>query len=790
MRRSFLLATLSAACALMAEVTLCFAADEHPTGNRTTPPTVNVVAPKGIARGTTVELTVEGLNLANADAILFDEPGIKGRILRVKELPDLPDIRLGSNGTPSTVDLGPLPPRNQVTVELDIDPEAKIGPVGFRLQTPLGTTPEGQLLIEPFWGESPDKEPNNTIDTAVETFLPAILSGDIARPGDVDYFKINVRAGEELVFENGAMETGSTLQPVIAILREDQSVVKEFGADGGPTVNRFDHKFDKAGSYYLRVADYQESGRASHTYRLKVGKFPYITSAFPLGVRAGSQADLSLRGFDAPAKLAVRGEASATEPGKLHIRPKGAFNELTLAVGQDPEVLATASSLKTPQPVNVPVTINGKIEKPGVDQRFKFHATKGQKLVIEVQARRFGSEFDSDIEVLTAEGKPIEVATIRAIAETSVALRDHDSMSRNIRLSSLTGLGVGDYLMCGNEIFRILEMPRGPDDDTIMENFGGQRIDYFGTSGEAHHIERPIYKVQVHPPGAQFTPNGLPLVRVHAHNDDGGPGFGKDSKLDFTAPADGDYIVRLRDVIGASGEDYAYRLNIREPRPDFRLSVSPRNPNVPAGGTVPLTVTALRLDGFNGPIEIMLEGLPAGMHAGKAVVQPGQISTTVLLSADDNAKMTPAVPLTVAGHADKLIRYANPEDKLKFVALMPKPDVVMTAETREVILEPGGKAEVAVTIARQNGFGGRVPVEVRNLPPRVRVLDVGLNGVLINEDETKRTFTIEALDNVAPVDQDIYVAAKVETRSPLDTSFAAPQAIRLKVKPKTIAAKP
>jgi len=109
----------------------------------------------------------------------------------------------------------------------------------------------------------------------------------------------------------------------------------------------------------------------------------------------------------------------------------------------------------------------------------------------------------------------------------------------------------------------------------------------------------------------------------------------------------------------------------------------------------------------------------------------------------------------------------------------------MTSETKEITLEPGGKAEVSVSITRQNGFGGRVPVEVRNLPPRVRVLDVGLNGVLINEDETKRTFVLEALDNVAPVDQEIFVAAKVETRSPLDTSYAAPQAIRLKVKPKT-----
>src|SRR4051794_41608409 len=84
-----------------AAVLLCYAA-----GNRTTPPTLNVVAPLGVARGTTVEMTVEGLNLARASAIYFSEPGVTGKILRVKELPDLPDIRLGSNGTPSTVDLG------------------------------------------------------------------------------------------------------------------------------------------------------------------------------------------------------------------------------------------------------------------------------------------------------------------------------------------------------------------------------------------------------------------------------------------------------------------------------------------------------------------------------------------------------------------------------------------------------------------------------------------------------------------------------------------------------------
>ena len=50
-----------------------------PAGNRTTPPTLNVVAPLGVARGTTVEMTVEGLNLARASAIYFSEPGVTGR---------------------------------------------------------------------------------------------------------------------------------------------------------------------------------------------------------------------------------------------------------------------------------------------------------------------------------------------------------------------------------------------------------------------------------------------------------------------------------------------------------------------------------------------------------------------------------------------------------------------------------------------------------------------------------------------------------------------------------------
>ena len=75
-------------------------------------------------------------------------------------------------------------------------------------------------------------------------------------------------------------------------------------------------------------------------------------------------------------------------------------------------------------------------------------------------------------------------------------------------------------------------------------------------------------------------------------------------------------------------------------------------------------------------------------------------------------------------------------------------------------------------------------MEVRNLPPRVRVLDVGLNGVLINEDESRRSFTLEALPTSEPVDQVIYVSGEIETRSPQQSSYASAEAIWLHVRPK------
>ena len=48
-----------------------------------------------------------------------------------------------------------------------------------------------------------------------------------------------------------------------------------------------------------------------------------------------------------------------------------------------------------------------------------------------------------------------------------------------------------------------------------------------------------------------------------------------DSLIRFTLPADGTYYVRLGDAQYQGGPEYAYRLRLSEPRPDFELRVAP-----------------------------------------------------------------------------------------------------------------------------------------------------------------------------------------------------------------------
>ena len=770
---------------------------DHPTGSRTTPPTIELLSPRGVSLGATTVLTVEGYNLRGASAVHFSEPTVTGRVIEVREMPYVAEPpRLGAAGLISTVDLGPQPPRYQVRIEVTVDEKADVAPVRFRLATEFGTGPAGKILIEPGYHVDSEGEPghetDSTPDAPRKASLPAILAGVISEPGDEDYFAVTVEAGQELVFEEGGMKVGSKIKPVIDLLDADHAPVRLAAKSRNRASRAFAHRFEKAGTYYVRVGDYAKSGSKDHFYRVKVGDYPLVESAYPLGMRRGETATVALKGFNlGDGKVEVAGEPSWMDDRRAVVRPDSgtgrAFNAVKLALGDHPEAEASGNNtaVDKAQKVTFPVTINGRLAAGS--HYFRFQAEKDQLILVDVTAAQVGSKLDSVVDVLTADGKPIEAATVRAVAVTSTDLFDHTSEQAEIRFQLSKDFDAGDYLMLGSELMLVTRMPRQPDEGVAFESFPpiipgrrtrrAQRQSSFGTSPQAHAKGAPMFKVQVHPPGKQFPPNGLPLVRLYHHNDDGRVPHGKDSFIEFKVPSDGEYVVRIRDTHGRGGEDFAYRLALRPPREDFRLSANPRTPNIPQGERVPLRVTAFREDGFDGDIQITVEELPAGIHADDTKIPSGQMVATVMLHADPDAAIGEAFPLKIRGTAEiagkTVSKRANPADTLQFVSVTAPADILITTDKHEVVLEPGQDAKITVSVTRKNGFAGRVPVEVLNLPPDTDTPEVGLNRILITEEKESRTFSIRALPGAKPLQQLIYVSGIVETRSSQPTAFTA-----------------
>jgi hypothetical protein len=738
-------------------------------------------------RGNTASFTIEGRNLSGATDVIFDAPGISGKVTQIADVPE--QIKAPRAGE----DLGaqvPLGKKQSATLEITVTNDAWPGIHRFRVKTPLGTTNTMALAI----GVLPEvkqreRMPFDSASSAQLVDLPATLVGKISAPGEESRYEFHGKAGEEMVFRVMASQLGSELASTLELSDGSGQILASAGKNENQPDTALTYKLPRDGKYTLTIADRNRGGGGGYFYRLDAGPLPYIASFFPLGVRAGSASEVAVEGANLGGirdiKINPPRSVSGwtTIPIEVGVGASRAINEPRLEVGNEPEVAEQEpnNTVAQAQAVSVPVTINGHIDggvsaqgQPDEDY-FKFQASKGQQLSIDVAAARLGSPLDSVIEVLDAEGKAIPRATIRCMNQTTTTLSDRDSMTTGIRLVSTAELRDGDYLMVGDELNQIDFIPDQPDADTILKGMDDLRLAYLGTSSDVHAINTPVYKAQILPPDAEVPSNGLPVFHLTWRNDDGGPGYGADSKLDFVAPADGEYFLHLKDVRGMEGEDFAYRLTIREATPDYRLKAEPANPNIPRGGSMPVTVSVVETRDFDGPIEIQTSGLPQGVSASPATILPGQDSTLVVLSAEPEASLDahPA-PIEFVGHATvnghNLARTANASGgtgpSLQLASIVPAPDVVVTTEPRQISIEPGKEATVTLHVERHNGFKGRVPCSVENLPPGVRVVNVGLNGVLVTEAQSSRTFTLRAEDWAPPIKQPIYVVATVESNSP------------------------
>jgi hypothetical protein len=334
-------------------------------------------------------------------------------------------------------------------------------------------------------------------------------------------------------------------------------------------------------------------------------------------------------------------------------------------------------------------------------------------------------------------------------------------------------LAMDDYVLVGSELLRIWALPKNPDDDCQFWSLGGRRRGYLGTTPTFHPMGQPMYKVSIHPPGAVFPPNGLPIVTLYYRNDDGGGAFGKDSRLVFDPPADGEYQVRIGDARGQGSKRHAYQLTVRPPRPDFSVNFNPTTPTVSKGGAITLTINADRRDDFDGLIDVRLENLPPGFSAPASTIPAHENSTSIALYADAKAPSPVAdAPGSPKTPPIKLVARATIDDKERvreatggLPKLIEPGDIVTTTEQSEVTIKPGAEVRLTVKVERRNDFKGRIPLEVKGLPHGIHVLDIGLNGILVTPEATSRTITIYAEPWVKQMAHPFVVLARREGKN-------------------------
>lgn len=151
----------------------------------------------------------------------------------------------------------------------------------------------------------------------------------------------------------------------------------------------------------------------------------------------------------------------------------------------------------------------------------------------------------------------------------------------------------------------------------------------------------------------------------HLHLDDGLLTHHADSRLSITPEADGPLLIRVSDARQAGGIAFGYRLKLTPLQPDFELRVSPSGVSTGAGRHTPISVHVLRRHGFNGEIELRLDGLPEGFGLSGGVIPIGAEGCRMTLDVPATARngsFTPRLLGTATIGGKPVTREARPTD--------------------------------------------------------------------------------------------------------------------------------
>jgi len=258
---------------------------------------------------------------------------------------------------------------------------------------------------------------NNTAGTAQGVDQPTNIIGTSSGTTH-DYYSFQAKVDEVISFDVYASRIGSSMDPVLRLLTvAGDELAYADDSDGLNTDCRFRHQFQTAGSYIIEVAD---SGyKSGQPYALRIGNFPNVTTAFPLGIQQGLEAAV---GFTGPS----RGEAqisSIYENGNavgtlLAVSARAADSNasgmaLAIAAGDVQAVEQEPNDeFKQATQISLPGGASGLLDQAGDVDLFKFQAEKGKRLRFRGYSRSLGSPAVVKYRVLKVDGTQLAAAVV------------------------------------------------------------------------------------------------------------------------------------------------------------------------------------------------------------------------------------------------------------------------------------------------------------------------------------------------------------------------------------------